>query len=209
MEEYEVIERNGKKIRKLPDKYNELDNQRFIAPLIRYKMTEDLSKSLPIAKKIIDLCNYKRPTIIFSKSQILAGVSVNILEKFYNKSITYRIMEGTDIIAAYFGESVDMDATNFLYCDLLIVNLSLINEQAMRALQYLDVQLLERYRLGKNTIVFFEGTLQRYKSLGGILKHFENVVDTVTLKVFRGRELAEGKSFNDVTGDVSVKKVHI
>lgn len=205
MEEYKVIEKDGKKVRVLPEKYNRLANIEFIRPLIYYKTTERLEYSKEIAEKAIDLCNYRRPTIFFSKEPIVSAMSVKILQKFYDRSLNYRIMEGTDIIASYLGDSSVMDADTFTKCDLLIINLSLLTEQAMRTLQYLDVQLVERARLGKNTLVFFEGTKQRFVNIGGILKHFENVVDTVSMHVSRGVEDIKGKSFNDVAEDRSVK----
>lgn len=207
MEEYEVIEKDGKKVRVMPKKYIDKGNIAFIEPFIRYKETENLKYSMEMAESIIDKCNYRRPTIIFSGDQMISAMGVKILQKYYDKSVWYRIMEGTDIIASFLGESTVVDPYTFTHCDLLFINLSLTNELAGRTLHYLDVQVTERARLGKNTIVFYEGTKQGFVAKGGVLKHFTNVVDAVSKNVTNGREEIKGKSFNDTVKDRSIKRV--
>ena len=207
MPEYEVVEKDGKKIRLLPQEFKDKENIQFIAPIIMYKTSENLKNSMKIANKAIELCDYRRPSIIFSKEQIFSAMSVNILQKYYDRSVKYRVMEGTDLIAAFLGESTEMSAEDFNGCDLLFINMSLINEVAMRALAYLDVQVVERMRNRRNTIVFYEGTKQNFVAKGGVLKHFTNVVDTVSMIVSKGNEEIKGKSFNEVVTDRSVKRV--
>ena len=126
MPEYEVIEKDGKKVRLLPQELKDKENIQFIAPIIMYKTSENLKQSMKIADKAIELCDYRRPSIIFSKEQIFSAMSVNILQKYYDRNVKYRVMEGTDLIAAFLGESTEMSAEDFNRCDLLFINMSLI-----------------------------------------------------------------------------------
>ena len=205
-DEYKVIEKDGKKIRVLPEKYNIIANSIFLEPLMRRKGGEDLKYSFKVAKNIKSMCNFKRPTIIFSNRKILSAMSTQILNDNYNRQTNYKVMDGSDIISAYLGDSILITPEDFTYCDVLFVDLNITNELAQRQLYYLADQVSTRWQIGKNTIVYFKGTKQGYVAKGGSLKCFENVVDTVANVYTKGYEETDGKTFNDITEDRSVKR---